>query len=420
LEALKDTKLGKLLGLDKRWKNGAPIRPATKLARGITLQIARSSTALNPATAFTNVVSGQIFTLAELGGDAGAFAEGVRRFTKEAAGSDLDVTAASQHVTDAAHSFLGAMAEGSTGKLRAFDEHVAFKLQYSGEVLNRGVAFHAGMAQYEGKLGIPFSRMSEVQQLKAVEYGQMIADQSQFMYGMVNEGPGMTGPLGALAGQYMSWNVNAMNYVGEMLYKAGKGNVKPALAFAAATGLASYLYSVAGNDDAAIHGFMSDLRMPGGPGLKTIARFFGDAAARRQAMAEMAEWFVPYAKPISRTVRAGQELANGGTARNRDWDSLPMRAVHALTDGGDKRMKYGQADPLSTPEIIRQALGFHTKRQAATEDLRAIQIRSKERRHAQAEIDPFSGEAERISNTTGDEERMEPGYWEKRTQALGR
>lgn len=217
---------------------GAPLTfsPAAKVATGIQKAFFDGIMLYNPGMAFLNLTQ-SLNTMARDG--LMPTLRGLQQF-----GTKLGRELASERA------FLGDMdkfffrkADPSKLKLgyEKF-EHAGYYLFNNAEHFNRGLAFHTGLSRFMQENGVKsledFVAMRGTDTFReGMLRGINSANETQFLYGVVNQSPYMTTPLAKLmAGQFMSFPLRQTEF---MLKQLRQGNTMFLPRYLAYTGLAS-------------------------------------------------------------------------------------------------------------------------------------------------------------------------------------
>ena len=188
---------------------------------GLTMNYYRGLLGLALDTAFKNLGQAQN-TIAELGFKNTAKGAG-RLFV------DTFLTPKSRSVfrnagviDDYEHIVAGSMDMLNRAKVWKTMDKILFSPMKFSEYLNRGTAFHAGLARaYEQGL----------KGNKAVEFARAMVDKTQFRYGVTNTSPYLQNPLGKLAYQFSSYPMKEIQFLNEVIRDPDKRKLYRLLLF---------------------------------------------------------------------------------------------------------------------------------------------------------------------------------------------
>lgn len=122
-------------------------------------------------------------------------------------------------------------------------EHVGYKLFNSAENFNRGLAFHVGLSRFMQENGVrtleDFMAMRGTPAFReGMLAGMGAANETQFLYGVVNQSPYLTTPFAKLlGGQFLSFPLRQTEF---MMKQLRQGNYLFFPRYMAYTGIASY------------------------------------------------------------------------------------------------------------------------------------------------------------------------------------
>jgi len=124
---------------------------------------------------------------------------------------------------------------------------VLFAPAHASENINRGIAFNAGMTDFlrqkkllgNKSLGEISRETPEIWE-EAINYAHNIANETQFIYGVLGRSPTAGSPVGRMALQFFSWPVKQVAFLGEMALK-GKNAGGDASKTAGMRGMMNYI-----------------------------------------------------------------------------------------------------------------------------------------------------------------------------------
>lgn len=188
---------------------------------GVTMAYYRGLLGLAVDTAFKNL--GQVQnTVAELGYRKTATGIG-RLFTETFLTPEAKRVFAKSGIIDDYEHIVAAnvdtMARSSLGK--AMDKVLFTPMKFS-EYVNRGVAFHAGLAEAYG---------NGMKGEQALTYAKAMVDKTQFRYGVTNTSPYLQNPFGKLWYQFGSYPLKEAEFINQVLKDPNKRKLYRLLAF---------------------------------------------------------------------------------------------------------------------------------------------------------------------------------------------
>lgn len=435
-------------------------RPISNLAMGLTNRIAVAYQGGNLGSWIKNLIGGYAFAVARLSGGErlapatrkalgdGALA-GAVEFGKNLIAPHFRVAigalrtlgqrkyrtlARRSGVFDVYTDFLSEMRDANPkGVIGKIDNALMAGLN-GVEFLNRGMAFTAGMSQYINRAGFSLSGKVPIPNevmMGAVAYGQKVANDSQFVMGLVNASPVVGQGMGRVAMQYVGWQANAMGFGLDQMQKFagafGKdGNVNDAaglVSLALTLGTLSYLLSTAEVDG----GFLSDWvpgmgspkgpQVPIGPGVQAIAKLFtGDASG---AAKDFMKFMVP-AHSAAKNAWSGLQIARqGGVSYEDQFKDLPERVWDALRrkEGYVVRHGVGMSKPLRAKEQLLMAIGLTPKRLTAERKL--SEMREEASEGAGYDKINLKSRVERTMDATPKSARLDEDWWRTAEEAAG-
>jgi hypothetical protein len=221
---------------------GAPleISPSARFAAGVSKLFYDGIMLYNPGMALLNMTQ-TLNTLAKEG--EMMTLRGIKNFMSK---EGQELAAERKFLGDLDLSFYRATDKNALQKGLAKFEHYGYKLFDKAEHYNRGIAFHAGLARFMQERGIKgldeflAKRGTDVYQ-EGMLAGIEASNESQFLYGVVNQSPYLSTPLAKLiGGQFMSFPLRQSEFMIKQLRQGNYAFFPRFIAYTGAASIAAY------------------------------------------------------------------------------------------------------------------------------------------------------------------------------------